>query len=244
MSTSAMKNDTTTLSKKNIEFIEEYATKYIEDNYEETDDEQLLDMKNTIVAAMKVMGEHVLKVHGSSSGSDLSEILSEVKVLTSQLNQQPPTKSVKASLLETANAASGAGKGTHNVSAFSMWSKQWHADHPKQKLPAGEWEKQCKADPKLKIQYQKMADKFNQDEGRVSTKGSTRAATGKVAGYTLMQKRMKELNLLLPKGVAKMSCNDQEFKDCQVLDARQKVDGPLSIAALEKWFQEQYDIKL
>ena len=246
------KTNTMTLSKKDMEFITTYVNTHIEQNYDEPDSqeekEQIQDIKSMLTGAMTAMGEHVQKnipQSGSvstakaadSSSSELSELLNQVKLLTEKVNTQPV---VKKPLLTSVSTS----KGTHNVSAYTMWAKQWRLDHPKQSPPAGLWDQECKADPTVKVHFQQLADEFNQAEGRVSTKGSTRASTGKVSGYTQMQKRLGELNALLPEGSAKVSCSDQAFKACKVLGADKKVVGDASIAKLEEWFQEEYGVEI
>jgi len=240
----------TPLSQKDKEFITAYIDKHINENYDEPDSQeekdQIQDIKSMLTGAMTAMGEHVLKNSSQSvpvakavdsSSSDLSEILTQVKLLTEKVNTQPV---VKKPLLTSVST----GKGTHNVSAYTMWAKHWRSEHPKQNPPAGLWDQECKADPTIKAHFQELADEFNQAEGRVSTKGSTRAATGKVSGYTQMQKRLGELNALLPEGSAKVSCSDQAFKVCKVLGADKKVVGDASIAKLEEWFQEEHGVEI
>ena len=194
--------------------------------------------------AMTAMAEHMLKnqpASTDSSNSELSELLSQVKMLTAKANQ-PAAAVQPVKKILVAEATSG--KGTHNVSAYTMWAKHWRSEHPKQNPPGGLWDQQCKADPTIKDHFQELADEFNQAEGRVSTKGSTRASTGKVSGYTQMQKRLGELNALLPQGSAKIACSDQAFKACKVLGADKKVQGEASIAKLEEWFKEEHGIEI
>ena len=173
----------------------------------------------------------------TTTNNEVSELLKQVKELTEILNKRdqaatPPT-------IVTAGK-----KGTHNVSAYTMWAKHWREEHPKQNPPAGLWEQECKADSTLKAFYQEQADALNQAEGRVSTKGSTRAPNGKVSGYNLMQKRLGELNARLPEGTAKVACSDEGFKACKVLGADKKVQAEPSIAKLEEWFQEEYGVEI
>jgi len=245
----------TPLSQKNKEFMTTYIDKHINENYAEPDSqeekEQIQDIKTMMSGAMTAMAEHMLKNlpasvptekgTDSSSNSDLSELLTHVKLLTAKVNQQPAAvQPVKKILVAEATS----GKGTHNVSAYTMWAKHWRTEHPKQNPPGGLWDQQCKADPTIKAHFQELADEFNQAEGRVSTKGTTRASTGKVSGYTQMQKRLGELNALLPEGSAKISCSDQAFKACKVLGADKKVVGDASIAKLEEWFKEEHGIEI
>jgi len=239
-----MKKTSTTKMAPQKEFITNYIDNFISQNYDEPDSPeekaQILDIKTMMSGAMTAMAEHITKTHipttkNSDSSPELSEILSQVKLLTEKVNQ-PVQKQVIHAI--------PSGKGTHNVSAYTMWAKQWRLDHPKQNPPAGLWDQQCKADPTIKAHFQEMADEFNQAEGRVSTKGSTRASTGKVSGYTQMQKRLGELNALLPQGSAKIACSDQAFKACKVLGADKKVQGEASIAKLEEWFQEEHGIEI
>jgi len=261
---SMMKKTSTTtkmtpLSQKDKEFMTAYIDKHINENYAEPDSqeekEQIQDIKTMMSGAMTAMAEYMVKNLPTSVPSDkgsdisnpeLSELLSQVKLLTAKANQQPaatvhqPVKKI----LAAEGAASSSGKGTHNVSAYTMWAKHWRTEHPKQNPPAGLWDQQCKADPTIKAHFQELADEFNQAEGRVSTKGTTRASTGKVSGYTQMQKRLGELNALLPEGSAKISCSDQTFKACKVLGADKKVIGDASITKLEEWFKEEHGIEI
>jgi len=252
---STMKKSITTkmtpLSQKDKEFITAYIDKHINENYDEPDSpeekEQIQDIKTMMSGAMTAMAEHMLKnqpASTDSSNSELSELLSQVKMLTAKVNQPAAAVQPVKKLLAAEVAPSSSGKGTHNVSAYTMWAKQWRLDHPKQNPPAGLWDQQCKADPTIKAHFQELADEFNQAEGRVSTKGSTRASTGKVSGYTQMQKRLGELNALLPQGSAKIACSDQAFKACKVLGADKKVQGEASIAKLEEWFKEEHGIEI
>ena len=246
---STMKKTNTTKMTPQMEFITTYVDNYIAQNYDEPDSPeekaQILDIKTMMSGAMTAMAEHITKNHttvdkaSASSSSELAELLTQVKMLTEKVNQEP-AQPVKKLITTTAPS----GKGTHNVSAYTMWAKHWRSEHPKQNPPAGLWDQQCKADPTIKDHFQELADEFNQAEGRVSTKGTTRAATGKVSGYTQMQKRLGELNALLPEGSAKVSCSDQSFKACKVLGADKKVQGEASIAKLEEWFQEEYGIEI
>jgi len=246
---STMKKTSTKMTPQ-MEFITTYVDNYIAQNYDEPDSPeekaQILDIKTMMSGAMTAMAEHIAKTHvptakaSASSSSELAELLTQVKFLTEKVNQEP-VQPVKKLITTT---ASSTGKGTHNVSAYTMWAKHWRVEHPKQNPPAGLWDQQCKADPTIKAHFQEQADEFNQAEGRVSTKGSTRAATGKVSGYTQMQKRLGELNALLPEGSAKVSCSDKGFKACKVLGADKKVQGESSIAKLEEWFQEEYGVEI
>jgi len=256
-----MKKTSTTIkmtpSQKDKEFITAYIDKHINENYDEPDSqeekEQIRDIKTMMSGAMTAMAEHMLKNLPTSVPSDkgsdisnpeLSELLTQVKLLATKVNQQPATAQPVKKILAAEGAASSSGKGTHNVSAYTMWAKHWRSEHPKQNPPAGLWDQQCKADPTIKDHFQELADEFNQAEGRVSTKGSTRASTGKISGYTQMQKRLGELNALLPEGSAKISCSDQAFKACKVLGADKKVQGEASIAKLEEWFKEEHGVEI
>ena len=258
---STMKKTSTTINKmipsqKDKEFMTTYIDKHINENYAEPDSqeekEQIQDIKTMMSGAMTAMAEHMLKNLPTSVPSDkvsdisnpeLSELLTQVKLLTEKVNQPAASVQVKK-ILAAEGASSSSGKGIHNVSAYTMWAKHWRSEHPKQNPPAGLWDQECKKDPSIKTHFQELADEFNQAEGRVSTKGTTRASTGKVSGYTQMQKRLGELNALLPEGSAKISCSDQAFKACKVLGADKKVVGDASIAKLEEWFKEEHGIEI
>jgi hypothetical protein len=54
-------------------------------------------------------------------------------------------------------------KPTRNVSAYTMWARNWRNEHPKQALPAMLWKERCKENPYLKDEFQALADEFNAD---------------------------------------------------------------------------------
>jgi hypothetical protein len=236
-----------TLSKEHQGFIDTYVSTVTEDYPEaNTDEEQTAidDMKTMLSDAMTAVGLHVLKdlpAPAASADPSLAEILAQVKELSKKIPSKPDQPAAEPAVKKLAVATSGK-KGTHNVSAYTMWARNWRDEHPKETLPAGLWKEQCDADSDLKTFFQERADEFNQVEGRVSTKGSTRSSTGKVAGYTLMQKHMKVLNLLLPSEITRMKCSDPEFKNCQVLGKDGKVVAEPSIDKLNEWFQTEYGV--
>jgi hypothetical protein len=135
----------------------------------------------------------------------------------------------------------------YNVNAYTMWARQWRLDNGGGNPPSGLWKQECADDPSLEAHYKALADELNKAEGRVSMKGKTRASSGATGavGYRDMQKRLGELNILIKaQGHKAISCNDQEFKDCKVHGADKKVLGPESIKKLEKFFSEEYGIKI
>jgi hypothetical protein len=62
------------------------------------------------------------------------------------------------------------------------------------------------------------------------------------SAYNLMQRRLNELNKLLPEKSTKIQCSGPEFNSCKVLDENNKITAEGSIANLEKLFHEKYGL--
>jgi DNA-binding FrmR family transcriptional regulator len=235
----SVKKQTTTNNNIDMDFINEYAPTAVQQAFGDAEDDpeqaqQLADVQQMIKDAMVVMAKHTLdnlpkqqqqKEQQKEDKEEVVELLTQLKTLS-----KPSASGVK-----------------HNLSAYTLWAKQWRLDNGGGNPPSGLWEQECADDPSIKTHYQKLADQVNKDEGRVSMKGKTRASSGATGavGYRDMQKRLGELNLLIKaQGHKAISCNDQEFENCKVRGAGKKILGPESIKKLEKFFSEEYGIKI
>jgi DNA-binding FrmR family transcriptional regulator len=228
----------TTNNNIDMDFINEYAPTAVQQAFGDAEDDpeqaqQLADVEKMIKDAMVVMAKHTLdnlpkqqKQQEKEDKEDVTELLTQLKTLSKP-------------------SASTSSETKYNLSAYTMWAKQWRLDNGGGNPPSGLWEQECADDPSIKTHYQKLADQVNKDEGRVSMKGKTRASSGATGavGYRDMQKRLGELNLLIKaQGRKAISCNDQEFENCKVRGAGKKILGPESIKKLEKFFSEEYGV--
>jgi hypothetical protein len=225
----------TTNNNIDMDFINEYAPTAVQQAFGDAEDDeqaqQIADVVKMIKDAMVVMAKHTLDNLPKQQKEDKEEV---VELLTQLKTLSKPSASSSSEI-------------KYNLSAYTMWAKQWRLDNGGGNPPSGLWEQECADDPSIKTHYQKLADQVNKDEGRVSMKGKTRASSGATGavGYRAMQKRLGELNLLIKaQGHKAISCTDQEFNDCKVYGADKKILGPESIKKLEKFFSDEYGIKV
>jgi hypothetical protein len=175
---------TSTISAETMKFItayiQEYTNSYVEAYGEPKSDEekdQVDTIKSTIQDAMIAMAEQlqaqVPEQEQTTTEPDIKVLLGEIQSLKSQLKPKP------AVTQQQQQAEAKSNKGAYNISAFNAWTKEYFVEHPGIKaLPPNLWKNLCAKDPEFKAKYQVKADEFNAANGRVSTKGSTRAVTG------------------------------------------------------------------
>lgn len=87
----------------------------------------------------------------TNTNNEVSELLKQVKELTEILNKRdqaaaPPTIVIPGK------------KGTHIVITYTMWTKNWREEHPKQNPPAG---KKVQAEPSIA----KLEEWFQEEYG-------------------------------------------------------------------------------
>lgn len=199
--------------------LKEFATSYVA---QVTDDE---DSATTIVEAMMAMIPEVTK-----------RIPVPAPAAAAPADEKEVSMGELAKKLDTLKRLDGNQKAKRTLSAYNVWSVQvWYAAGNKTAPPAGHWEKLCSQDPALKTKYQAMADEQNEKEGRVSRKGISRAGPSTVSGWTLLLKRMGELNKSVP---SERRLKSSDLGAYKVLGADKKVDGPASIAKLEVYYEQ------
>lgn len=242
METTMKTTTTTTIEKKVKDFATTHAAEVVGENYPEPenkdDQEQLDETKEMIVKAMMAMVPQVVKhlsPAAETSEVSMGDLAGKLDTLI-QLQRQTPKATQPATVAKAVEPAEtgDAPKGKRTLSAYNVWAKQeWYTQGRKEAPPAGHWEHLCSEDPKLKARFQALADQQNETEGRISRKGIARSAPTTVAGWTLLLRRMGELNKTVEPDVRLKSSDLGPYK---VLGADKKVDGAQSIVKLEEYY--------